>query len=333
MALTRERVGKESPLEVSRDGGVHYVQNCLKSNAIRGAGCGRQSPSRRRSRSGSMSSCKRRALTRSDQLLLPDSPAGRDLRLPGLHRRPVGHAVAPAISADPALVGRSGHRHQRDRAPRRRDLHPDPLAPVAAVRSRRRRDCLPDAAGAEGWTRLLLGAHRHAGRDDDHRACHSASDLGCHRNPHCRHCRQSAGAMAAGARHSRRPPGRRPLEPVAERHRDPPPHQRPPRRGRHRRPALRGLGRPLGFREQITGWQPGRHIGWRFKFDDLAGWQMTDTHLMPNSSYFQVAMRRPLNALGNFAAAGERLEERSRSPAAFQPPVATKPRLRKARLP
>jgi len=44
----------------------------------------------------------------------------------------------------------------------------------------------------------------------------------------------------------------------------------------------------IRFREQINGWQPGRHIGWHFKFDDLAGWQMTDTHLMPNSSYFQV---------------------------------------------
>lgn len=44
----------------------------------------------------------------------------------------------------------------------------------------------------------------------------------------------------------------------------------------------------IRFRETIVGWQQDRRIVWRFTFDDVAGWGMTDAHLMPNSSYFQV---------------------------------------------
>lgn len=42
------------------------------------------------------------------------------------------------------------------------------------------------------------------------------------------------------------------------------------------------------FRERITEWQPGVAIGWRFLFDDSAGWEFTDPHLRPDSSYFRI---------------------------------------------
>lgn len=44
----------------------------------------------------------------------------------------------------------------------------------------------------------------------------------------------------------------------------------------------------IRFRERIIAWQPGRHIGWRFLFDDIAGWAYTDRHLMPDSPYFRI---------------------------------------------
>jgi hypothetical protein len=44
----------------------------------------------------------------------------------------------------------------------------------------------------------------------------------------------------------------------------------------------------IRFRERITDWQAGRRIGWRFIFDDIAGWGYTDRHLMPDSPYFNV---------------------------------------------
>lgn len=47
-------------------------------------------------------------------------------------------------------------------------------------------------------------------------------------------------------------------------------------------------GAQIRFRERITQWQPGRALSWRFIFDDVRGWAMTDRHLMPNSPYFQV---------------------------------------------
>jgi len=47
-------------------------------------------------------------------------------------------------------------------------------------------------------------------------------------------------------------------------------------------------GRHIRFRERVTEWQAGRRIGWRFLFDDVAGWQFTDRHLMPDSRYFTV---------------------------------------------
>ena len=47
-------------------------------------------------------------------------------------------------------------------------------------------------------------------------------------------------------------------------------------------------GARVRFREVITRWAPGRAIGWRFMFDNLAGWAFTDRHLMPDSPYFRV---------------------------------------------
>jgi len=47
-------------------------------------------------------------------------------------------------------------------------------------------------------------------------------------------------------------------------------------------------GTEVSFREKITEWSPGRRIGWRFIFDDSAGWQFTDRHLTPDSAYFRV---------------------------------------------
>jgi hypothetical protein len=44
----------------------------------------------------------------------------------------------------------------------------------------------------------------------------------------------------------------------------------------------------IEFREQITEWRPGQRIGWRFLFDNVDGWQFTDTHLMPDSAYYHV---------------------------------------------
>ena len=44
----------------------------------------------------------------------------------------------------------------------------------------------------------------------------------------------------------------------------------------------------IRFRERVTAWRPGRELGWRFIFDDIAGWGYTDRHLMPDSPYFTV---------------------------------------------
>ena len=44
----------------------------------------------------------------------------------------------------------------------------------------------------------------------------------------------------------------------------------------------------IAFRERITEWRPGRALGWRFIFDDVAGWGYTDRHLMPDSGYLTV---------------------------------------------
>lgn len=44
----------------------------------------------------------------------------------------------------------------------------------------------------------------------------------------------------------------------------------------------------IRFREHITRWKQDRQINWTFAFDDIRGWGMTDRHLMPNSSHFQV---------------------------------------------
>ena len=42
------------------------------------------------------------------------------------------------------------------------------------------------------------------------------------------------------------------------------------------------------FRERVTRWKQNRQIDWIFAFDDVRGWGMTDRHLMPNSSHFEV---------------------------------------------
>lgn len=47
-------------------------------------------------------------------------------------------------------------------------------------------------------------------------------------------------------------------------------------------------GHHIRFRERITEWDMYRRIGWRFIFDDIAGWGFTDRHLMPDGPYFRV---------------------------------------------
>ena len=51
---------------------------------------------------------------------------------------------------------------------------------------------------------------------------------------------------------------------------------------------LANWGMDIAFRERITEWRPLERIGWRFSFDELAGWRFTDRHLMPDSAYFRV---------------------------------------------
>ncbi len=51
---------------------------------------------------------------------------------------------------------------------------------------------------------------------------------------------------------------------------------------------LANWGQHIDFRERIIEWQPARRIGWRFIFDDIAGWGYTDRHLMPDSPYFRI---------------------------------------------
>ena len=36
------------------------------------------------------------------------------------------------------------------------------------------------------------------------------------------------------------------------------------------------------FHEEVTDWQPGRHLGWRFDFAESDGWDVTDPHLHPD---------------------------------------------------
>jgi len=44
----------------------------------------------------------------------------------------------------------------------------------------------------------------------------------------------------------------------------------------------------IRFREQIVEWEQQSRIGWRFRFDDIAGFGTTDRHLMPDSPHFNV---------------------------------------------
>ena len=46
--------------------------------------------------------------------------------------------------------------------------------------------------------------------------------------------------------------------------------------------------RGIHFDEVITEWEPLRRIGWVFRFGDHQGWEITDAHLMPDSTYMQI---------------------------------------------
>ena len=46
--------------------------------------------------------------------------------------------------------------------------------------------------------------------------------------------------------------------------------------------------RGIEFSEVIDEWQAGRRIGWRFDFHGSKGWQFTDPHLRPDSSYSRI---------------------------------------------
>lgn len=47
-------------------------------------------------------------------------------------------------------------------------------------------------------------------------------------------------------------------------------------------------GQHIRFTERIIGWAPGERIRWRFVFDDMHGWDITDRHLLPNTDLFRV---------------------------------------------
>jgi hypothetical protein len=47
-------------------------------------------------------------------------------------------------------------------------------------------------------------------------------------------------------------------------------------------------GMHVEFKERIDVWQENRRIGWQFVFDGSRGWEFTDRHLVPDSSYFRV---------------------------------------------
>jgi hypothetical protein len=44
----------------------------------------------------------------------------------------------------------------------------------------------------------------------------------------------------------------------------------------------------IRFQERITEWRPGRRIGWPFAFGDMAAWDYTDRHLLPDNPYMRV---------------------------------------------
>lgn len=44
----------------------------------------------------------------------------------------------------------------------------------------------------------------------------------------------------------------------------------------------------IRFREVVTAWEPGRRIAWRFAWDDMSGWAMTDRHLLPSGPLLRV---------------------------------------------
>jgi hypothetical protein len=46
--------------------------------------------------------------------------------------------------------------------------------------------------------------------------------------------------------------------------------------------------RGIAFREIVTRWEPGRALGWRFDFAGSEGWEFTDSHLRPDSSYMRI---------------------------------------------
>ena len=46
--------------------------------------------------------------------------------------------------------------------------------------------------------------------------------------------------------------------------------------------------RGIAFREIVTHWSPGRELRWRFDFAGSEGWEFTDRHLRPDSTYMRV---------------------------------------------
>ena len=46
--------------------------------------------------------------------------------------------------------------------------------------------------------------------------------------------------------------------------------------------------RGIAFQEVVTDWQPHRRIAWRFDFTGSRGWEFTDRHLRPDSTYLRI---------------------------------------------
>ena len=47
-------------------------------------------------------------------------------------------------------------------------------------------------------------------------------------------------------------------------------------------------GQNIAFQERITDWQAGERIHWDFEFPDNGGWDFTDRHLRPDSTYMRI---------------------------------------------
>jgi hypothetical protein len=51
---------------------------------------------------------------------------------------------------------------------------------------------------------------------------------------------------------------------------------------------LANWGAHVEFKERIVEWRENERIGWRFVFEGSRGWEFTDRHLYPDSTYFRV---------------------------------------------